>query len=198
MVFDLAAGSAPLCRCRLPSVPVLIVARAEDESGKGEDRGWLSCFWGWWYLANTRQGSSCEPRNIERVQTSKATNTTSFTTLNILFSYCSYTFFFLFFLPMSSVPPRSQPLVAPGHTRPVTHLSFSPIQEDGTYLLVSSCKDGNPMLREWTGDWVGTFLGHKGAVWSTKLSPDTSRAATGSADFTAYVNSPRLPAINCA
>ncbi|KAH7930842.1 WD40 repeat-like protein [Leucogyrophana mollusca] len=83
--------------------------------------------------------------------------------------------------------PKAVPLVAPGHTRPVTHLSFSPIQEDGTYLLVSSCKDGNPMLREWTGDWIGTFLGHKGAVWSTKLSPDASRAATGSADFTAKI-----------
>ncbi|KAL4074506.1 WD40-repeat-containing domain protein [Scleroderma yunnanense] len=82
---------------------------------------------------------------------------------------------------------KAVPLVAPGHTRPVTHLSFSSIAPDGTYLLVSSCKDGNPMLREWTGDWIGTFLGHKGAVWSTKLSSDTSRAVSGSADFTAKV-----------
>lgn len=82
---------------------------------------------------------------------------------------------------------KSAPLVAPGHTRPVTHLSFSGLQDDGTFLLISSCKDGNPMLREWTGDWIGTFFGHKGAVWSSKLSPDTSRAASGSADFTACV-----------
>ena len=67
------------------------------------------------------------------------------------------------------------------------HLSFSNLEEDGTYLLVSSCKDGNPMLREWTGDWIGTFIGHKGAVWCTKLSADSTKAATGSADFTAYV-----------
>ncbi|KAF8232379.1 WD40 repeat-like protein [Tricholoma matsutake] len=83
--------------------------------------------------------------------------------------------------------PKATPLVAPGHTRPVTHLSFSQIQDDHTFLLVSSCKDGNPMLREWTGDWIGTFLGHKGAVWSTKLSLDASKAATGSADFTAKI-----------
>jgi len=82
---------------------------------------------------------------------------------------------------------RATPLVARGHERPVTHLSFSQIEVDGSYLLVSSCKDGNPMLRDWTGDWIGTFIGHKGAVWSTKLSPDSSKAATGSADFTAKI-----------
>ncbi|WVN88960.1 uncharacterized protein L203_104175 [Cryptococcus depauperatus CBS 7841] len=82
---------------------------------------------------------------------------------------------------------KVQPLLCSGHTRPVTHLQFSNLLDDGTYLLISACKDGNPMLRNWLGDWIGTFLGHKGAVWSSKISLDTSRAVTGSADFTAKI-----------
>ncbi|PNS20218.1 hypothetical protein CAC42_5668 [Sphaceloma murrayae] len=98
---------------------------------------------------------------------------------------------------------KAVPLTCHGHSRPITHLTFSSILPSTTtsssspttshptpasYLLLSTCKDQNPMLRDGpTGDWIGTFLGHKGAVWSARLSRDAGLAVTGSADFSARV-----------
>ncbi|KAF2743281.1 serine/threonine kinase receptor associated protein-like protein [Sporormia fimetaria CBS 119925] len=80
------------------------------------------------------------------------------------------------------------PLTCHGHSRPVPHIHFSATVEEEQYYLISACKDGNPMLRDGvTGDWIGTFLGHKGAVWQARLSSDATLAATASADFTAKV-----------
>ena len=82
---------------------------------------------------------------------------------------------------------RKIPIVLPGHTRPIAEVSFPPPTCDGTFL-VSACHDKTPMLRlADSGDWVGSFVGHKGAVWSAKLNDSCLLAATAGGDFTARV-----------
>ncbi|XP_036351000.2 serine-threonine kinase receptor-associated protein-like [Ochotona princeps] len=82
---------------------------------------------------------------------------------------------------------RQTLLTCSGHTRPVVDLAFSGITPYGCFLI-SACKDGKPMLRQGdTGDWIGTFLGHKGAVWGETLNKDATKAAIATADFTAKV-----------
>jgi len=82
---------------------------------------------------------------------------------------------------------RKIPLICSGHSRPVPDFAYSGITEDG-FFLVSACLDGKPMLRNGvTGDWIGTFVGHKGAVWSAHINQNAQKVVTGSADYTAKI-----------
>lgn len=85
---------------------------------------------------------------------------------------------------------RQTPLTCSGHTRPVVFIAFSEFnpKDAANYYCIAACKDGKPMLRQGdTGDWIGTFEGHKGAVWGVDLNRDATKAATGSADFSAKI-----------
>jgi len=77
-------------------------------------------------------------------------------------------------------------IVSRGHSRPLTEISFVHDGPSKT-LLVSAAHDKQPQIRDGeTGDWIGTFHGHKGAVWSTKVDKLTrTLAITASGDFTA-------------
>ncbi|EPY20048.1 serine-threonine kinase receptor-associated protein [Strigomonas culicis] len=77
--------------------------------------------------------------------------------------------------------------ICTGHTRPVCHINYSEIV-DGTFWFVTSCHDAKPMIRNGqTGNWVGTFEGHKGAVYCSAFNGGATRLVTGSGDYSAMV-----------
>ena len=85
----------------------------------------------------------------------------------------------------SQTQQQQVPLVCHGHSRPIVSLEYSKETPDGTFL-VSSSKDGKPMLRDaQSGDWIGTFEGHRGACWDATLNAPATHCATASADFSA-------------
>lgn len=92
--------------------------------------------------------------------------------------------------PSASTRGRQIPIVCPGHTRPLAELQFCSVddRDEKRTFLVSACHDKTPMVRDaTTGDWIGTFAGHKGAVWSCRLDPQALLAGTASGDFSVQV-----------
>jgi len=88
--------------------------------------------------------------------------------------------------PTPSTKGRQIPIVCPGHTRPLAELQFCTVNEAGESrtFLVSACHDKMPMMRDsTTGDWIGTWSGHKGAVWSCRLDPAAFLVGTASGEF---------------
>lgn len=74
-----------------------------------------------------------------------------------------------------------RPILAKGHERPLTYIKFN---REGD-IFFSCAKDHHPTL--WytdSGERIGTYLGHNGAVWSCDVTRDTRRLVTASADTT--------------
>ena len=72
-----------------------------------------------------------------------------------------------------------RPILLKGHERPLTFIKYN---ADGD-LIVTCAKDHHPTL--WyadTGNRVGTYIGHNGAVWTADITRDSKTLATGSAD----------------
>ena len=89
--------------------------------------------------------------------------------------------------PNSASNDAAKVKICTGHTRPICHVNYSNIVTD-TFWFVTSCHDAKPMIRNGeTGDWVGTFEGHKGAVYCSSFNAGATHLVTGSGDYTAIV-----------
>eukprot|EP00240_Pyramimonas_obovata_P005849 CAMPEP_0118958698 /NCGR_PEP_ID=MMETSP1169-20130426/62756_1 /TAXON_ID=36882 /ORGANISM="Pyramimonas obovata, Strain CCMP722" /LENGTH=321 /DNA_ID=CAMNT_0006906823 /DNA_START=61 /DNA_END=1026 /DNA_ORIENTATION=- len=77
-----------------------------------------------------------------------------------------------------------RPILLKGHERPLTYLKYN---HEGD-LMFSCAKDHHPSV--WysdSGDRLGTYVGHNGAVWSCDVTRDSARLITASADQTAIL-----------
>lgn len=79
---------------------------------------------------------------------------------------------------------KMRPLLLQGHERPLTRVKFN---REGD-LLLTTAMDKNPQV--WwanSGERIGTYKGHSGAVRDIDITWDSSRVVTGSADNSAIL-----------
>jgi len=74
-----------------------------------------------------------------------------------------------------------RPILLKGHERSITSLKYN---KEGDILFTTS---KHPSFAVWysaTGERIGTYEGHNGAVWSIDIDRNTERVITGAADNT--------------
>jgi len=75
-----------------------------------------------------------------------------------------------------------RPIILKGHERPITCLKYN---KDGDLLFTTSKDYRTSVWYTDNGERLGTFDGHKGAVWAVDVDRHTEKIITGSADATA-------------
>ena len=74
-----------------------------------------------------------------------------------------------------------RPILLKGHERSITYVSYS---QDGDLIFTAS-KDNVPTVWDAkSGERMGTYNGHQGAVWDMDTNKFCSRVLTASADAT--------------
>lgn len=75
-----------------------------------------------------------------------------------------------------------RPLLLKGHERPLTRVKFN---REGDLLFTAAMDKAPTVWHAGTGERIGTYRGHNGAVQDIDISHDTERILTGSADNSA-------------
>lgn len=97
-----------------------------------------------------------------------------------------YFLFFVFFRlePVQNPLQEMRPILLNGHGRSITLVKYN---HDGDILFtISKDKSASAWWSD-TGDRLGTYDGHNGAIWDLDCSADSSMVVTGSGDSSAII-----------
>eukprot|EP01098_Paradermamoeba_levis_P007300 TRINITY_DN300_c0_g1_i1.p1 TRINITY_DN300_c0_g1~~TRINITY_DN300_c0_g1_i1.p1 ORF type:complete len:325 (+),score=104.86 TRINITY_DN300_c0_g1_i1:119-1093(+) len=77
-----------------------------------------------------------------------------------------------------------RPILVKGHERSITYICYN---REGDLIFTSSKGTTPNVCYAETGERVGTYKGHTGAVWALDVNQETTRLLTGSADNSAKI-----------